>query len=49
MSLEKLLIFGFALATAIVITVSLGNVADKRKPQKTTYEGEVKEMIEKTR
>lgn len=49
MTLEKLLIFGFAIAVAAAIAFTAASTADDREPDYTGYKGKVEKMIEKTR
>ncbi len=46
MSLEKLLIFGFALAIAGAVATWSSTSVDKRQTQETGYQTEVGEMLD---
>lgn len=49
MSLEKLLIFGFALAVVAAITVLATNVSDTRSTERDGYKTKVNGLVELTR
>lgn len=48
MTLEKLLIFGFALAVAIALAVSATTISDNRAPQNSNYQTKVKGLVNAT-
>lgn len=47
MTLEKLLIFGFALAVLTALTFTAKNMANDRKPDYQGYQKEVQETVNK--
>ena len=47
MTLEKLLIFGFALAVASALTVTATNMAKDRKPDYDGYQSKVQDTLDK--
>lgn len=49
MTLEKLLIFGFALAVCIALTAIAASLADDRSPQAKGYKSKVTTMVKRTR
>ena len=49
MTLEKLLIFGFAIAVVTALTVTATNMANDRKPAYGTYSGKVKALVDATK
>ena len=48
MTLEKLLIFGFALAVSVALTTIAENTADRRIPDNNAYEARVTSMVQQT-
>lgn len=48
MTLEKLLIFGFALAVSVALTTIATNTADRRVPDNNAYEARVDRMVQQT-
>ena len=47
MTLEKLLIFGFAIAVATALAVAAANIKDRREPQKDRYQEQVRDMLDR--
>lgn len=48
MTLEKLLIFGFAIAVATALAASGRTIAENRHPQNATYKERIETLVEKT-
>lgn len=48
MTLEKLLILGFALAVSVALTTIATNTADRRVPDNNAYEARVDRMVQQT-
>ena len=48
MTLEKLLIFGFAIAVATALATSGQSIAEKRKPENVTYQKNITALVKKT-
>lgn len=46
MTLEKLLILGFAIAVATVLAVTATGIAERREPQNTRYQDQVRDMVD---
>ena len=48
MTLEKLLIIGFALAVSTVLAVTATGIAERRAPQNDRYQDQVRDMVDPT-
>lgn len=46
MTLEKLLIFGFAIAVVTVLAITATGIAERRAPQNQGYQSQVREMVD---
>jgi hypothetical protein len=46
MTLEKLLILGFAIAVATVLAITATGMAERREPQNTRYQAEIRDMVD---
>ena len=48
MTLEKLLILGFAIAVMTVLAVTATGIAQRREPQNNQYQSEIRDMVDPT-
>jgi len=48
MTLEKLLIFGFAIAVATVLAITATGIAERRSPQNDGYQDRVRDLVDPT-
>jgi len=46
MTLEKLLIFGFAIAVVTVLAITATGIAERRAPQNQGYQDQVRDMVD---
>jgi len=46
MTLEKLLILGFAIAVMTALAVTATGIAERRAPQNSAYQSEIADMID---
>jgi hypothetical protein len=46
MTLEKLLILGFAIAVMTALAVTATGIAERRAPQNDAYQAEVRDMVD---